>query len=193
MRSVVFLCLIFKVQVTLCKTEDSPAYYKVYTNDTDLEELVGLYQKTEETTSPAIGYTRPIYKKQASHIIYILQAKGGDWNITSTPDKTGKRFGLKQLSNYKHLVDEEAEWKNLRGEIASIKVSGKWVCTADKNTKYDFKDKEKPKKSPKQNLSECLQECKTSIGCVSLTYFKKGTLCMIFKKIHNTSFQDGAK
>ena len=116
-----FLCLIFKFTVTHCKSEDFPAYYKVYTNDTDLAELVGLYLKTEETTSPAIGYTRHIYKKQASHPMYILQTEGGDWIITTTTDKTGKRFSLKQLSNYKHLVDEEKEWTNLRGEIAGKK------------------------------------------------------------------------
>jgi hypothetical protein len=87
--------------MALCITEDYPAYYKVDTNDKDLAELTGLYQKTKETTSAAIGYLRPIYKKQANHIIYILQAEGGDWIFTSTPDKTGKRFGLKQLSNYK--------------------------------------------------------------------------------------------
>ena len=135
MRSVVFLCIIFKVQVTLCKTEDSPAYYKVDTNDTDLEELVGLYQKTEETTSPAIGYMRPIYKKNLTHPLYILQTDVGDWVITATQDKTGKRFGLKQVSNYQHLVDEEADWQNIRGEIAPIIVSGKWDCTAENKTK----------------------------------------------------------
>ena len=115
MRSFVFLCLILNFTVTLCRTEDYPAYYKVDTNDTDLAELVGLYQKTEETTSPAIGYLRPIYKKRVNHPMYILQIDGGDWIITATTDKTGKRFGLKQLSNYKLIVDEEVEWKNIRG------------------------------------------------------------------------------
>ena len=193
MRSVVFLFLLFKFPGTLCKSENYPAYYKVDTNNTDLAELIGLYQKTKETTSPAIGYLRPIYKKQANHPMYILQMEGGDWIITATTDKTGKRFGLKQLSNYQHLVDEEVEWKNIRGEIAGIIVSGKWACKAENDTKFDFKTNETPRKSSKNNGSDCLQECEASIGCVALTYFKKGKLCMIFKTIYNTSYQDSAQ
>lgn len=125
--------------------------------------------------------------------MYILQTDDGDWIITTTTDKTGKRFGLKQLSNFKHLVDEEKEWKNLTGEIAGITVLGKWACETENNTKYDFKANEKPRKSSQKNVSECLQECESSNGCVALTYFKKGGTCMLFRKIYNNSYEAGGQ
>ena len=190
MLSLLLLSFSSRLPPTLCSTTPHPAYYRVTTNTTDLAGIAGLYQLTDQTTAPAIGYVRPVYKKQGSLPSYILQNEVGDWVITF--DITGSKFGLKQQSNYKQLDElNGSNWTSARGDIAEIHVSGMWACGVENNTQY--MSEEKVDKFSNENITECLEKCETTIKCVALTYFNKGGFCVLHSEVSNTSHKLGAK
>jgi hypothetical protein len=105
MNLIIFMCLIL-TSISHCQNVAYPPYYRVATDREELEQEVGLFQKTEHS-GEYNGHVSPVYKKGDNFPRFLLRVKNGDWVISTKED--GNPFGLRQQSNY---------WQYLMNRVA---------------------------------------------------------------------------